>query len=97
MSHYPKPDSCSRSFSRNKIKVKLNVSNNVTKSDLKRETGISRSESSKKNDSADSKSNVDKIDVVKLETVPTDLSKLSNVVKSDFVENTTYDELVKKS
>ena len=56
MSHCPKPDSCSRSFS-----------------------------------------NVDKIDVVKLETVPTDLSKLSNVVKSDFVENTTYDELVKKS
>ena len=82
------------------------MSNNATKSDLKRETGISRSESSKKNDSADSKSNVDKInkidnvdkiDVVKLETVPTDLSKLSNVVKSDFVENTTYDELVKKS
>ena len=73
------------------------MSNNVTKSDLKRETGISRSESSKKNDLADSKSNVDKIDVVKLETVPTDLSKLSNVVKSDFVENTTYDELVKKS
>ena len=73
------------------------MSNNATKSDLKRETGISRSESSKKKDSADSKSNVDKIDVVKLETVPTDLSKLSNVVKSDFVENTTYDELVKKS
>ena len=53
------------------------MSNNATKSDLKRETGISRSESSKKNDSADSKSNVDKIDVVKLETVPTDLSKLA--------------------
>ena len=53
------------------------MSNNVTKSDLKRETGISRSESSKKNDLADSKSNVDKIDVVKLETVPTDLSKLA--------------------
>ena len=34
--------------------------------------------------------------VDKLETVPTDLGKLSNVVKNDVVKNVTYNELFKK-
>ena len=37
----------------------------------------------------------DKIDIVKLETTPVDLSKLSNVVKNDVVKKTEYNELVK--
>ena len=41
------------------------------------------------------KSNADKLDVNKLVPVPVDLSKLSNVVKNDVVENIEYNELVK--
>ena len=38
------------------------------------------------------KSKVDKLDVGKLETTPADLSKLSNVVKNDFVKKAGYNE-----
>ena len=41
------------------------------------------------------KSKADKLDVNKLVPVPVDLSKLSNVVKNDVVENIEYNELVK--
>ena len=43
------------------------------------------------------KSKVDIIDANKLETLQTNLSKLSNVVKSNVIKNTPYNELVKKS
>ena len=39
---------------------------------------------------------VDKLDIDKLVAVPTDLSKLSNVVKNDVVKKTTSDKLVAK-
>ena len=39
---------------------------------------------------------VDKLDIDKLVAVPTDLSKLSNVVKNDVVKKTTSDKLVVK-
>ena len=42
------------------------------------------------------KSEVDKLDIGKLETTPVDLSKLSKVVKNDIVKETEYNELVKK-
>lgn len=42
------------------------------------------------------KSKVDIIDANKLETLLTNLSKFSNVVKSNVIKNTPYDELVKK-
>ena len=42
------------------------------------------------------KSEVDKLDIGKLETNRTDLSKLSNVVKNEVAKKTEYDELVKK-
>ena len=41
------------------------------------------------------KSKADKLDVNKLVPVPVDLSKLSNVVKNDVVENIECNELVK--
>ena len=50
----------------------------------KPQTDIDTSEFAKKADLASFKSKVDKIDVDKLETVPTDLSKSSNVVKNNF-------------
>ena len=36
------------------------------------------------------KSRVDKLNVAKLETIPVDLSKLSQVVKIDVIKNTEY-------
>ena len=42
------------------------------------------------------KSDVDELDIDKLKTVTDDLSKLTNVVKSDVVKKTVYDGLVKK-
>ena len=42
------------------------------------------------------KSKVDKLDVDKLEPVPADLSKLSDLVKTDVVKKTEYNQLVKK-
>ena len=45
---------------------------------------------------ANLKSEVDKLDIGKLTTVPIDLSKLSNAVKNDFLKKTVYDKLVAK-
>ena len=42
------------------------------------------------------KAGIDKIDVDKLKTVPTDLSKLSNLVNNEVVKKSVYDELVAK-
>ena len=43
-----------------------------------------------------SKTEVDKLDIDKLATVPVDLSKLSNVVKNDVVKKNVYDKLIAK-
>ena len=45
---------------------------------------------------ANSKSNVDKLDVDTLVPVPVDLIKLSNVVKNDAVEKDVYNAKIKK-
>ena len=42
------------------------------------------------------KTEVHKLDIVKLVPVPADLSKLSNVVKNDVVKKTDYNKLVTK-
>ena len=43
---------------------------------------------------ANLKTEVDKLDIDKLVLVPTDLSKLSNVVKNDVVKKDVFDKLV---
>ena len=90
MSYVPEP----YSNCKNKVKVELNLSNCSTKFDLKRATAIDTWKFAKKIDLATLKSIVN---VKNLKTVPTDLSKLSNVAKNGVVKNVTYDELVKKS
>ena len=42
------------------------------------------------------KSKINKLDIGKLETTPTDLSKPKNAVKKEVVKKTEYDELVEK-
>ena len=64
------------------INVKVDSSNHATKLDLKHATGSDTSKLAAKSDLASLKSEVDKIDIDKLKTVSTELSKLSNVVKN---------------
>ena len=50
-----------------------------------------------KSNLASLKTEVDKLDIDKLASVPADLNKLSDVVKHDVVKNTVYDELLAKA
>ena len=74
-----------RSFGRN-IKVKIDLSNDATKTDLKNVTHVDTSSFALKKNLANFKTEVDKLDIEKLTTVPVYLSKLSDVVKNDFVK-----------
>ena len=72
------------------IKVELDLSNYATKDDVKNITHVDVSSYASKTDLAALKTEVDKIDIDKLTTVPDDLAKLSNVVKNDIVKMTDY-------
>ena len=63
------------------IKVKLDLSSYATKQNLKNVSHVDVSSFAAKTNLASLKTEVDKIDVDKLKTVPVDLAKLSNVVK----------------
>ena len=78
------------------INVTVDLSNYATKDDIKNITHVGTSSFALKTNLANLKSEVDKLDVDKLTTVPLDLSKLSNVVKNDVVKKTVYDKLVAK-
>ena len=78
MSHYfPK---LFRNFGGN-INIKVDFSNYATKSDLKNITHVDTSSFALKTNLANSKTEVDQLDIDKLAPVPVDLSKLSDVVK----------------
>ena len=76
------------------IKVELDLSNYATKDDVKNITHVDVSSYARKTNLAALKSEVDKIDIDKLKIVPTDLAKLSNVVKNDLVKKTDYNTKV---
>ena len=78
------------------INVKDDLSNYATKDDIKNITHVDTSSFALKTNVANLKSEVDKLDIDKLKPVPTDLSKLSDLVKNDVVEKTDYNELVTK-
>ena len=76
MSKYsPKPKS-----SGGRVKVELDLSNYVTKADLKIATGADTSKYAKKVELAKLKSDVDKLDIDKFKNVPTNLSNLKSKV-----------------
>ena len=79
------------------IKVELDLSNYATKDDVKNITHVDVSSYATKTNLAALKTEVDKIDVDKLKTVPDDLAKLSNVVKNEVVKKTDFsaDDYVK--
>ena len=78
------------------INVKIALSNYVTKTDLKNVAHDDTSSFALKTNLVNLKTEVDKLDIDKLVPVPTDLSKLSNVVKNDVVKKTDYNKLVTK-
>ena len=80
--------------SSNKIKVELDLANYATITDLKNITHVDVSSFASKTNLAALKTEVDKIDVDKLKATPTDLAKLSNVVKNDVVKKTDYNAKV---
>ena len=81
MSYYPPYKSSS-----NNIKVELDLTNYVTKTDLKNTTHVDVSSFASKTYLAALKTEVDKIDVDKLKIVPVDLAKLTNTVENDLVK-----------
>ena len=78
------------------IKVDIDLSNYATKKDINDTTHADTSNFALKTNLSSLKTEVDKLDIDKLATVPVDLSKLSNVVKIDVVKKTLYDKLVAK-
>ena len=63
------------------INVKDDLSNYATKADIKNIPHVDTSSPALKTNLADSKTEVDKLDIDKLAPVPVDLSKLSDIVK----------------
>ena len=66
----------------------------ATKPDVKTQQVLGHRVLLKKADLASPKFEVDELDVAKLETISTDLSKLSNAVEKYFVKKAICDELV---
>ena len=68
------------------VNVKVDLSNYATKADIKNISHVDTSSFALKTNLANLKSELDKLDIDKLVSVPTDLSKLSNAVKNDVVK-----------
>ena len=72
------------------IKVELDLSNYVTKDDVKNITHVDVSSYATKTNLAALKTEVDKIDIDKLKTVPDGLAKLTNIVKNEVIKKTDF-------
>ena len=91
--YFPKPFN---SHFGDTIKVKIDLSNYATKTDLKNVTHVDTSSFALKTNLASLKTEVDKLDIEKLVPVPVDLSKLSDVVKNDVVKKIDASDFVLK-
>ena len=89
--YFPKPYS-----HKENIKVEIDLSNYAIKEDIKNITYVDTSSFALKTNLSSLKTEVDKLNIDKLVPVPTDLRKLSNVVKNDVVKKAAYDKLVAK-
>ena len=85
MSYYPLYKSSSSN-----IKVELDLTNYGTKTDLKNITHVDVSSFASKTNLAALKTEIDKIDVDKIKTVPADLAKLTNAVQHYLVKKAAY-------
>ena len=76
------------------INVKIDLSSYATKADIKNISHVDTSSFALKTNLASLKTEVDQLDIDKLPPVSLDLSKLCDVVKTDVVKKTVYDNLV---
>ena len=90
--YFPKP---LKSYGEN-IKIRVDLSNYATKDDIKNITHVDTSGFALKTNLSNLKTEVGKLDIGKLKTVPVDISKLSNVVKNEVIKKTEYNKLVNK-
>ena len=81
--YFPKPFN---SHFGDSIKVKIDLSNYATKTDIKNISHVHTSRFALKTNLSSLKNEVDQLDIDKLVPIPVDLSKLSNVVKNDVVK-----------
>ena len=81
--YFPKPFN---SHFDDSIKVKIDLSNYATKTDIKNISHVNTSSFALKTNLSSLKTEFDKLDIDKLVPIPNDLSKLSNVVNSDLVK-----------
>ena len=72
------------------VKIELDLTNYATKTDLKNITHIDVISFASKTNLAALTTEVDKIDVNKLKTVPDHLAKLNNVVKNEVIKKTDF-------
>ena len=78
------------------IHVKVDLSNYAPKPDIKNISHADTSSFALKSNLASLKTEVDKLDVDKLEPVPVNLSKLRDLVQNDVAKRTVYDKFVAK-
>ena len=78
------------------IKVKIDLSNYATKTDIKNILQVDTSSFALITNLANLKSEVDKLDIEKSAPVLVDLRKLSDVEKNDVAKKTVYDKLAAK-
>ena len=67
------------------IKVKIDLSNYATNTDIKNISRVDTSSFALKTNLANLKNEVDKLDIDQLVPIPVDLSKLSDAVKNDVI------------
>ena len=91
--YFPKPFN---SHFGDNIKVKIDLSNYATKTDIENISHVNTSSFALKTNLADWKTEVDELDIAKLVTIPNDLSKLSDVLKNDVVKEIVYNKSVAK-
>ena len=89
--YFPKPFN---SHFGDSIKVKIDLSNYATKTDIKNISHVDTSRFALKTNLANLRTEVDKLDIDKLKPLPDDVSKLSNLVTNEVFKNTVYNKLV---
>ena len=78
------------------INAKVDLSNYVTKTNLKNVTHVDVSRFELKSNLASLKTEVDQLGIDKLTPVSNDLARLSNLVKNNVIKKIVYDKLVGK-
>ena len=84
------PKYLSESSSIKHVTVDLKLEGIATKKDLESITHVDTSSFALKSNLSDLKTEVDKLDIPKLGTIPIDVAKLTNKVANDLVEKTGF-------